>query len=67
MANNYFEVDTGLTVRNNTGSTVTTIDGVAGDITTSGNLILSSANISYTANTVTPKSYVDLIAVVFGS
>ena len=67
MANNNFEVDTGISVRNSTGSTVTTIDAVAGDITTSGNLTLSSTSLSYTANTVTPKSYVDVMSVVFGS
>jgi hypothetical protein len=66
MANSYFEVDVGmkvggvvLTAANNNISTT-------GNITTTGNLILNSSQISYTANSVTPKSYVDNISIVFG-
>ena len=54
MANSVFEVDTGMKV--------------TGDITTTGNVVMSSAQtVSYNANSLPPKQYVDVIAVVFGS
>lgn len=60
MANSYFEVDVGVNVGG------VRIDGTSGNITTTGNIILNTTTVSYTANSVTPKSYVDNIAVVFG-
>jgi len=66
MANANFEIDTGLTVANTTTGVTVTIDGFSGNVTTTGNLIVNNSNLSYSANTVMPKSYVDNIAVVFG-
>jgi|Laugrespbdmm15sd_2_1035082.scaffolds.fasta_scaffold04528_2 hypothetical protein len=60
MANSYFEVDVGVNVGG------VSINATSGNITTTGNIILNTTTISYTANSVTPKSYVDNIAVVFG-
>jgi len=60
MANSYFEVDVGVNVGG------VSINATSGNITTTGNIILNSTTVSYTANSVTPKSYVDNIAVVFG-
>lgn len=60
MANSFFEVDVGVNVGG------VSINATSGNITTTGNIILNSTTISYTANSVTPKSYVDNIAVVFG-
>jgi hypothetical protein len=66
MANSYFEVDTGV----KTGGVVITSANneirTTGNIVTTGNITLNTSQISYTANSVTPKSYVDNIAVVFG-
>jgi hypothetical protein len=66
MANSFFTVDVGVNVGG------VSINGVTGNITTSGNIvttgniILNTSQISYNANSVTPKSYVDNISVVFG-
>lgn len=60
MANTYFEVDVGVNVGG------VSISATSGNITTSGNIILNTTSVNYTANSVTPKSYVDNIAVVFG-
>jgi hypothetical protein len=60
MANSYFEVDVGVNVGG------VSINGTTGNITTSGNIILNTTTVNYSANSVTPKSYVDNIAVVFG-
>ena len=60
MANAYFEVDTGVNVGN------VTITALSGNITTTGNIVMNSTTISYQANSVVKKSYVDNIAVVFG-
>ena len=60
MANSYFEVDVGVNVGG------VSISATSGNITTTGNIILNTSSINYTANSVTPKSYVDYIAVVFG-
>jgi hypothetical protein len=60
MANSYFEVDVGVNVGG------VSINATSGNITTTGNIILNTTTVSYTANSVTPKSYVDNIAVVFG-
>jgi len=60
MANSYFEVDVGVNVGG------VSISATSGNITTTGNIILNTSSINYTANSVTPKSYVDNIAVVFG-
>lgn len=60
MANSYFEVDVGVNVGG------VSISATSGNITTSGNIILNTTSVNYTANSVTPKSYVDNIAVVFG-
>jgi hypothetical protein len=63
MANAYFNVDYGITV----GSAANvTIEATSGNITTTGNITINSTTLAYTANSVTPKSYVDNIAVVFG-
>jgi hypothetical protein len=66
MANSYFEVDIGV----KTGGVVITSANneirTTGNIVTTGNITLNTSQISYTANSVTPKSYVDNIAVVFG-
>jgi hypothetical protein len=60
MANSYFEVDVGVNVGG------VSINATSGNITTTGNIILNTTTVSYTANSVTPKSYVDNIAIVFG-
>ena len=60
MANSYFEVDVGVNVGG------VSISATSGNITTTGNIILNTSTVNYTANSVTPKSYVDNIAVVFG-
>lgn len=60
MANAYFEVDTGVNVGG------VSISATTNDITTTGNIVFSTSQISYNANSVPPKSYVDNIAVVFG-
>lgn len=60
MANSFFTVDVGVNVGG------VSIDGTSGNISTTGNIILNTSQINYTANSVTPKSYVDNIAVVFG-
>jgi hypothetical protein len=60
MANSYFEIDVGVNVGG------VSINGTTGNITTSGNIILNTTTVNYSANSVTPKSYVDNIAVVFG-
>ena len=60
MANSYFEVDVGVNVGG------VSINATSGNITTTGNIILNTTSVNYTANSVTPKSYVDNIAVVFG-
>lgn len=60
MANSYFEVDVGVNVGG------VSINATSSNITTTGNIILNTTTVSYTANSVTPKSYVDNIAVVFG-
>jgi hypothetical protein len=60
MANAYFTVDVGVNVGG------VSISATTNDITTTGNVILNTNQINYTANSVTPKSYVDNIAVVFG-
>ena len=60
MANSFFTVDVGVNVGG------VSINGVTGNITTNGNIILNTSQINYNANSVTPKSYVDNIAVVFG-
>jgi hypothetical protein len=66
MANAYLEVDSGLTVSNVATGVSVTIDGLSGNITTTGNLQLTGTTTSYNATSVMPKSYVDNMAVVFG-
>lgn len=78
MANSFFEVETGVNVGGvsinaTTGNISTTgnasITGMAsitGNLNLSGNLMLNASTISYSANSVMPKQYVDVISVVFG-
>ena len=66
MANSYFEVDVGIKVG---GAVLTAANNeitTSGNITTTGNIILNTSQINYSANSVTPKSYVDNISIVFG-
>lgn len=60
MANAYFEVDTGVNVGG------VSITAISGNITTTGNIVMNGGTISYQANSVVRKSYVDNLAVVFG-
>ena len=62
MANSNFDVETGITV----GGGNVSIDGTSGNITTTGNIIINTGAISYSANSVTPKSYTDNFSIVFG-
>jgi hypothetical protein len=62
MANNNFDVETGITV----GGGNVAIDGTSGNITTTGNIIINTGAVSYSANSVTPKSYTDNFSIVFG-
>ena len=72
MPNSYFEVDVGIKTGNvvftaaNNNITTTGNINTTGNIVTTGNIILNTTQISYSANSVTPKSYVDNMAVVFG-
>ena len=69
MANAYLNVDTGITVGSASNVVIDATTGnitATGNITTTGNITINSTTMAYTANSVTPKSYVDNIAVVFG-
>lgn len=66
MANQYFEIDIGVRTGNVLITSANNEIRTTGNIVTTGNITLNTTAISYTANSVTPKSYVDNIAVVFG-
>jgi hypothetical protein len=62
MANQNFVVDNGITVG------PFTVFAANGNVTTSGSLTYTTtANVQTTANSIQPKSYVDLMSVVFGT
>ena len=62
MANNNFVIDTGVTVG------PFTVFAANGNVSTTGSLVYTTtANVQTTANSIQPKSYVDLMAVVFGT
>jgi hypothetical protein len=62
MANANFVVDNGLQVG------TFTVWAANGNVSTTGSLSYSTtANVQTTANSIQPKSYVDVMAVVFGS